>query len=324
MDKYIVVTGAAGFIGSNLVERLNKNGLSNIILSDKFDTEAKEKNIEPLHYAQKIDRDAFVEWFSENSDKVSLVFHLGARTDTAEFNFRVLDSLNLSYSKNLWEICTAKQIPFIYASSAATYGLGENGFNDDHDSIEKLKPLNPYGVSKQLFDMFVLKEKKTPPFWCGMKFFNVYGPHEYHKGRMASVVFHAFNQIKATQKVRLFRSHREDFKNGEQLRDFIYVEDVVDICMFFMNNVSSSDLCGIYNVGTGTARSFNDLALALFKALHLSPDISYIDIPSDIRHKYQYFTEAQMSKLQTNGYIKTPTSLEDGVKKYVDFLIRNS
>lgn len=324
--KQLVVTGAAGFIASNLVSRLNTNGYSNIILVDNFDSAAKNKNLEGLHFTQKIDRDLFIEWLTENSEEVSFIFHLGARTDTTEFNFRILDSLNLSYSKALWEICTVKQIPLLYASSAATYGMGENSFNDNVLLLPKLKPLNPYGLSKHLFDLFVLdqvKEKQHPPFWCGLKFFNVYGPHEFHKGRMASVVMHAYRQIKDTGKVKLFKSHHPDYKDGEQLRDFIYVDDVADVCLYFLNKhqyPAALNVSDIYNLGTGTARSFNDLVKAIFDALQLPPQIEYIPTPEDIRDKYQYFTQAKMDKLKKAGYPLNFTLLEDGVKKYVHFL----
>ena len=315
--KKIVVTGAAGFIASNLARRLNRDGFHDLILVDKFDNPVKNKNLDDIQFALKIDRDEFVEWLVENSNEVDFIFHLGARTDTSEFNFRVLDSLNLSYSKALWEICTVKRIPLVYASSAATYGMGEFGFSDDHANVKKLKPLNPYGLSKQLFDMFVLDQPHQPPFWAGLKFFNVYGPYEFHKGRMASVVFHAYNQIKSTGKVKLFKSHVPEYKDGEQLRDFIYVDDVIEVCMYFYDHNSKP---GIYNTGSGQARTFNDLAKAIFTSLKLSPQIEYIPIPEDIRDKYQYFTEAKIEKLISAGFSKNPVSIEKGVENYVSFL----
>lgn len=318
--KQLVVTGAAGFIGSNLARKLNAIGFSNLILVDGFE-ERKEENLKNISYTQRIHRDNFIEWLTENENEVEFVFHLGARTDTAEFNFRILDSLNLSYSKSLWEVCTIKQIPFLYASSAATYGLGENGFNDDDATSKILKPLNPYGLSKQLFDLFVLEQKTAPPFWCGLKFFNVYGPHEFHKQRMASVVLHAFKQISETGKVKLFKSHHPDFKDGEQLRDFIYLDDVVDVCLYFFAEHQNA-LNGIYNLGTGKARTFNDLVNAIFSSLQLAPQIEYVPTPEDIRDKYQYFTEAKMEKLGRAGYTRPFFTLEDGVKSYVDFLRR--
>ena len=320
----IVVTGAAGFIGSNLAGTLNEAGFNELILVDKFDNAVKNKNLVNLRYQQQIDRDQFIEWLTENSEDVDFIFHLGARTDTAEFNFRVLDSLNLSYSKSLWEVCTVKHIPLVYASSAATYGLGEKGFSDDLALIKELKPLNPYGLSKHLFDLFVLEQKTTPPLWAGLKFFNVYGPGELHKGRMASVVFHAYKQIKETGMVKLFKSNRPQFKDGEQLRDFIYVDDVTAICMFFLEQLNAgkanAELNSIYNVGTGKARTFNDLVAPIFKSLNIAPRVEYIPIPKDIEDKYQYYTEAEMQKLFAAGYKNAFSGIETDVEKYVDFL----
>ena len=321
----IVVTGAAGFIGCNMVRKLNQLGFDQLILVDKFDNPAKNKNLEGTLFSQKIDRDQLIEWLSENSADVDFIFHLGARTDTAEFNFRVLDSLNLSYSKSLWEMCTIKQIPLVYASSAATYGMGEKGFSDDLALIKELKPLNPYGLSKHLFDLFVLEQKTTPPLWAGLKFFNVYGPHEFHKGRMASVVLHAYKQIKETCKVKLFKSAIAEYKDGEQLRDFIHVDDVTSMCLFFFRKFAEgtdnpSSLSSIYNVGTGKARTFNDLVAPIFSSLSLPVNIEYIPIPQDIADKYQYFTEAEMAKISTAGYKNAPISIEKGVENYVGFL----
>ena len=251
---------------------------------------------------------------------MKFVFHIGARTDTTEFDVEIFDRLNVHYSQTLWNICVDASIPFVYASSAATYGEGEFGYDDDHSIFPKLQPLNPYGWSKQQFDLWVLKQEKHPPFWAGLKFFNVYGPNEFHKARMASVIFHAFNQINKSGEVKLFRSHRPEYKDGWQLRDFVYVKDVVDVCLFLMNEKVESS---IFNLGTGTARSFYDLADATFKALDKETKIEFIDIPSDIRDKYQYFTEANMQKLITAGYSKPFTSLEDGVTDYVKNYLSN-
>ncbi len=311
----IVVTGAAGFIGSCLVKKLNDLGHKDLILVDDFTVESKERNLINKSYFQKIPRSIFFDWLQKHDNQIDFIFHIGARTDTTEFNKATLKELNIDYSKKIWNYCTKFKTPLVYASSAATYGIGENGYEDSHEIINKLKPLNPYGESKNDFDLWVLKQNLTPPFLAGLKFFNVYGPNEYHKGRMASVIFHAFNQIQASQKMKLFRSHNKDYKNGEQLRDFIYVKDVISICMFLHSNRPTS---GIYNVGTGKARSFNDLTTSTFKALKINTDISYIDTPSDIRDKYQYFTEANMNKLISVGYTKPFTSLEDGVKDYVN------
>ena len=317
----IVVTGAAGFIGSVLTGKLNQEGFEDIIVVDDFSKDEKNKNLDGKTFINPVNRDDFFKWFDENYDEISFVLHIGARTDTTEFDVNVFDILNLNYSKQIWLRCVEHSIPLIYASSAATYGLGEFGYNDDHDVVEKLKPLNPYGESKNNFDKWVLKQTKVPPFWAGLKFFNVYGPNEFHKGRMASVIFHAYKQIQETGKVKLFRSHNPEFKDGEQLRDFVYVKDLVDVILFLMKEKPAS---GLYNLGTGKARSFVDLAKATFSALRLESQIEFIDTPEDIRDKYQYFTEAKMAKLIAAGYHKPFTSLEDGVGDYVkNYLIKS-
>lgn len=318
----IVITGAAGFIGSVLVERLNRDGYSNLILVDDFNNMSKNRNLNDKNYIKKVHRDDFFQWFDDYAFNVDFVFHIGARTDTTEFNSEIFDVLNLDYSKQIWLRCSNHKIPLIYASSAATYGLGEFGYNDDHKIVDKLKPLNPYGESKNEFDKWVLKQKKQPPFWAGLKFFNVYGPNEYHKDRMASVIFHALGQILKTKKVNLFKSHNSKFKNGEQLRDFIYVIDVVDV-MIFLKSIKPES--GIYNLGTGVARTFIDLTNAIFAALQMESNIEFIDTPEDIRDKYQYFTEANMDKLRSIGYDKAFTSLETGVNDYVtNYLVNNN
>ncbi|MES2590624.1 MAG: ADP-glyceromanno-heptose 6-epimerase [Bacteroidota bacterium] len=310
----IIVTGAAGFIGSCLVSKLNEEGFIDLILVDDFSNPEKMKNLDDKKYSQKIHRDEFIEWLKTNQRLVQFVFHLGARTDTTEFNKEIFDKLNLNYSKNLWNVCVEFGLPLVYASSAATYGLGEFGYDDNEDSIEKLKPLNPYGDSKNDFDNWVLKQEKKPYFWAGLKFFNVYGPNEYHKGRMASVIFHAFKQIQEKGSVKLFRSHHSDYKDGEQLRDFVYVKDVVEVCYFLLHHRKNS---GIYNLGSGIARTFVDLAKNTFSALEKEANIEFIDTPIDIRDKYQYFTEANMSKLKKIGYSTPFHTLEEGVKDYV-------
>ncbi len=310
----IIVTGAAGFIASCLVSKLNDEGYFDLILVDDFSHLERERNYLGKKYTALVNREEFPQWLEKNQNQVEFVFHLGARTDTTEFDMELLNRLNLDYSKTIWTLCTKNGIPLVYASSAATYGLGEFGYDDKHELSEKLIPLNPYGVSKIEFDKWVLEQKDVRIFWAGLKFFNVYGPNEYHKGRMASVIFHAFNQIKATGKMELFRSHNPDYKDGEQLRDFVYVKDVVEVCFFLMKNRKHS---GIYNLGSGIARSFKDLVKATFKALNVPEDISYIDTPIDIRDKYQYFTEANMAKLKSIGYPHEFTSLEEGVTDYV-------
>ncbi len=315
----IVVTGAAGFIGSYLIHRLNQDNFNAIIAVDKFDNEVKNKNLVGLKIKERIDRDQFLSWLDTNYETIEFIFHIGARTDTTEFDTALLNKLNTQYSKDIWTRCCRYQIPLVYASSAATYGLGEMGYNDDETKIPQLKPLNPYGQSKQDFDVWALQQKEKPFFWVGLKFFNVYGPNEYHKGRMASVIWHAYNQITKTGKMKLFKSHNPAFKNGEQMRDFVYVKDVADVCLFLMHHRKNS---GIYNLGSGKARTFVDLAKAVFKALGKKEDIEFIDTPADIRDKYQYFTEANMEKLKGIGYAKSFTTLEDGVNNYVkDYLI---
>jgi ADP-L-glycero-D-manno-heptose 6-epimerase len=319
-DKVIVITGAAGFIGSCLVAKMNNKGVKNLVLVDDFNKGYKLVNIYNKAYHSRVQREVFFEWLKENHDTVEFVFHLGARTDTTEFNVAVFDELNLNYSKSVWQLCTEFEIPLVYASSAATYGLGELGYDDDEKLIPQLKPLNPYGESKNDFDNWVLTQTTTPPFWAGLKFFNVYGPNEYHKGRMASVVFHAFNQIEETGHMQLFRSHKEGIADGHQKRDFIYVKDVVKVCLFFYLNQKN---CGIYNLGTGEARTFLDLVTNTFLAMRLDPKIEFIDTPLDIRDKYQYFTEAKMQKLHSIGYDLEFASLEEGIDDYVESYLIN-
>ena len=311
----IVVTGAAGFIASNLVQKLNSEGYKDIILVDDFSNTKKNENLKDLIFSDKVHRNDFFAWFEQNHKFIQFVFHIGARTDTTEFNIEIFNQLNLNYSKKVWDLCTEFGIALIYASSAATYGMGELGYTDSHEIIEKLKPLNPYGESKNNFDKWVLKQHKKPYFWAGFKFFNVYGPHENHKARMASVIFHAYHQILKTGGMKLFRSHNKDFKDGEQKRDFIYVKDLVNVLYYFMRKRNKS---GIYNLGTGKARTFLDLVKATFKAMNLHENISFIDTPEDIRDKYQYFTEANMSKLRNAGYPESFTELEEGVNLYVN------
>lgn len=318
----IVVTGAAGFIGSCLVSYLNQAGHTDIVVVDDFSKKEKEHNLEGKTISAKVARDGFNAWFRDFSSEIDFVFHIGARTDTTEFNKAIFDELNERFSQEVWNTCTEFQIPLVYASSAATYGLGEFGYKDDHAIVEKLKPLNPYGDSKNNFDKWVLQQEKHPPFWAGLKFFNVYGPNEYHKGRMASVIFHAFNQITKTNEMKLFRSHNPKYSDGGQLRDFVYVKDVVSVCGFLMENKPTN---GIYNLGSGKARTFLDLAKNTFKSMNKEELISFIDTPADIRDKYQYFTEADMSKLISQGYSKPFYSLEDGVADYVEnYLSKNS
>ena len=310
----IVLTGAAGFIGSCMLRELNDNGFEDILLVDDFSHEEKKVNYTSKKYTQTIDREDFIALFEKNYTQISSVIHLGARTDTTEKDRAIFEHLNINYSKEIWTLCTKNEIPLVYASSAATYGLGEFGYEDSHEIVEKLVPLNPYGDSKNLFDIWVLAQEKTPPFWAGLKFFNVYGPNEYHKNRMASVIFHTAKKIKETGEMQLFKSHRADYQDGAQSRDFIYVKDVVSVISFLLEKKPTS---GIYNLGTGKARTFLDLAKNTFLAMGLEPKISFIDTPQDIRDTYQYFTEANMQKLKNAGYEKPFFSLEDGIEDYV-------
>jgi ADP-L-glycero-D-manno-heptose 6-epimerase len=317
----IVVTGAAGFIGSCMVKRLNEAGYADILAVDDFSRPDKNRNLEGKSLFGQVHRNNFIRWLERNHADVDAVLHLGARTDTTEMDKAIFDELNLEYSKAVWMLCSGFQIPLYYASSAATYGLGESGYSDDHSLIPGLKPLNPYGQSKQDFDVWVLGTAgEAPPSWAGFKFFNVYGPNEYHKGRMASVIFHTVRQIKATGAMKLFRSHRPDYQDGAQSRDFIYVKDVVDVLLHFLEQKPAS---AIYNLGTGKARSFRDLATATFHAMDLEPSISFVDTPADIRDTYQYFTEADMSKMRNAGYHQPFYGLEAGIADYVQRYLRD-
>src|SRR5690348_5629191 len=332
MDKSsnIVITGAAGFIGSCLVSFLNEAGYENLILVDDFSKHEKDVNLEGESFSKKIEREEFFDWLEKENPEIYFFYHIGARTDTTEFDYSVHEHLNVEYSKKVWHYCAQKNVPLVYASSAATYGSGELGYKDDESIIEKLRPLNPYGISKNEFDKWALRQAQddtlrqaqgeSPPKWAGLKFFNVYGPNEYHKGRMGSVIFHSYNQIKKNGFVKLFKSHKKEFKDGEQLRDFIYVKDVLKICFWFLEcwqKDPQTFISGIYNVGTGKARSFNDLVNATFSALDKRTQIEYIDMPEDIRETYQYFTEADMDKIHAAGYSQPFYSLEDGIKDYV-------
>lgn len=321
LNSTIIVTGAAGFIGSCMVQYLNENGYRNLILADDFEAPAKYANWEGKAYLHAINYNDLLVLLTQDAGVASCVIHLGACSDTTEFDYSVHERLNLAYSKAVWQYCAQYNVPLIYASSASTYGNGEHGYSDNHQEIEKLEPLNPYGVSKNLFDKWALTQTSAPAAWTGLKFFNVYGPNEYHKERMASVIWHAFNQINNTGQVKLFKSYRPEFKDGEQLRDFVYVKDLLKVMFWMMTEMVNGqwDIAknGLYNIGTGKARSFFALASATFKSLDKEPNIVFIDMPEDIRGKYQYFTEADMDKLHEAGYSTPFYTLEDGVDDYV-------
>jgi ADP-L-glycero-D-manno-heptose 6-epimerase len=316
----IVITGAAGFIASCLVQKLNDEGFVDLVLVDDFSKSEKNANWQGKKFSQKIERSEFLAWAKANANQIQFIYHIGARTDTAEFDIELLNQLNLDYTKAIWNLCVEEGLPLVYASSAATYGMGEEGFEDNEADIPKLKPLNPYGQSKQDFDVWALQQARKPYFWVGLKFFNVYGPNEYHKNRMASVIFHAFNQIQKNGSLKLFRSHHPDFSDGGQMRDFVYVKDVMNVLYFWLHHRKDN---GIYNLGSGTARTFNALGTAVFDSLNLTPNIEYIDTPIDIRDKYQYYTQADMSKIKAVGYDIPFHTLEEGTKDYVQNYLMN-
>ena len=317
----IVITGAAGFIGYNVFKSLK--GLYDIVTVDNVPHLRGVSNLTYHDNVQHLTVEDSYLWLPFNASKIEYVIHLGARTDTTEKDEKIFQRLNLNYSKFIWNFCTENQIPLIYASSAAVYGDGTFRFSDDDDPTFEWDyfPLNPYGESKYWFDKWVVheqvEEEKTPPFWVGLRFFNVYGPYEDHKGRMASVAWHFYNQIKETGGVKLFRSHKEFCEDGEQMRDFIYVRDIVNVIFWFIMGNRKS---GIYNVGTGKARSYNDLAKAIFRTLGKKENIEYIDIPEDIRDSYQYWTEAEMDKLLSIGYDYPFATLEYGIEDYIKIL----
>lgn len=318
----IIVTGAYGFIGSCLCAYLKGKGHEEIIAVDDFTKSYKKINDASLTGMKKVHRDELWRFLKNNTSSIQAIFHLGARTDTTEQDEELLDRLNTTYSKQIWTFCADRGIKLLYASSAATYGIGDQGYVDNHALVPRLEPLNPYGWSKHLFDLWALNQGHRPPHWFGFKFFNVYGPNEYHKGRMASVIYHAFNQIKDCGYMKLFKSHHPDYEDGQQSRDFIYIKDVLDVMYWFFEGDDIES--GLYNLGTGKARTFEDLTVATFNAMDRDVMINYIDTPEDIRDNYQYYTEADLSKLRKAGYESDFTELEDGIKRYVrNFLIYN-
>ncbi len=313
----ILVTGGAGFIGSVLVKELNAMGRFDIIIVDRLKNTSKWKNLQGLKFKDYFNADEFLT--AENEDlfsELTAIFHMGACSSTTEMDMDYLMKNNVYFSQSLFEIARNQEIPFIYASSAATYGDGELGYDDNHHLIPNLRALNPYGYSKQLVDEWILKEKHKPSHWFGFKFFNVYGPNEYHKGEMRSLVHKAFGQINETGKVKLFKSHKAPYKDGEQLRDFVYVKDVVRVMVEVMD-AKYKKSSGIYNLGSGTARSFLNLVEATFKAMNKEKNIEFIDMPDSIRNQYQYFTEAKMDKLHAVIPNFKFMSIEEGVSDYV-------
>jgi len=314
----IIVTGGAGFIGSALVSKLNDAGREDILIVDSMGEGPKWKNLAKLRFSRLIHKDEIWSWLEEigQYETVEAVFHMGACSSTTVMDVDFLTSNNINYSIELWNWCSAFEVPMIYASSAATYGDGSHGFADDEATHRKSVPLNPYGFSKHRFDEWVLQQKKAPPFWAGMKFFNVYGPNEYHKGKQTSVIYQLLPQVQESGEIKLFRSDHKDYADGGQQRDFVYVKDCVD---FMMHLYTARPESGLYNCGTGKARSFNDLAKAIFKAMNLTEaKISYIDMPKALVGQYQYFTEAGQKSIKDSGYDKEFTSIEDGVEDYVN------
>lgn len=311
----IVVTGGAGFIGSAIVWKLNQLGKTNIIIVDELSKDEKWKNLVGLKYEDFVNKLEFIEQVLDDviPYNVEAIVHMGANSSTTEKDADHLIDNNYNYTKELAKYCVEKHIRFIYASSAATYGDGVLGFNDDESKLESLRPLNMYGYSKQLFDLWA-KRNAISDRIVGIKYFNVYGPNEYHKGDMRSVVHKAFEQVRDAGKVRLFKSLNPKYKDGEQMRDFVYVKDAVDMTLFFLDN---PDINGIYNVGAGKARTWNDLVTSLFNAVGKPVNIEYIDLPNHLADKYQYFTEANLGKIKNAGYEKSTISLEDGVTDYV-------
>ena len=311
----ILVTGAAGFIGSNIVSSLNKKGIQNIIICDWLNDKSKNKNINKLIYQNIVSPEDIFKYLDKNNN-IELVIHMGANSSTTEKNFRLIYNINTRFTRKLWKWCTENKVRFLYASSAATYGDGSKGFDDSENKT--YKPLNIYGLSKYLFDRYAIKEakkKKCPPQWVGLKFFNVYGPNEYHKESMQSVVKHAMDQYKKTGNVKLFKSYNNQYEDGQQTRDFIYVDDCISLINWLIDN---KNISGIFNCGTGIERSFEDLVNSVFKAMKVSPKISYIEMPENIKHQYQYHTRANMNKIKKKGYKIKALSLEKGVHDYVN------
>lgn len=315
MSKTIIVTGGAGFIGSNIVKRLNELGEGHVLIVDNLGNKDKWRNLVGLDFEDYVQKDVFLEGLSKGvfNRGISAVFHLGARSSTTETDMEYLMENNYKYTKTLALWAVQKNVRFIYASSAATYGDGSTGFSDDHSLLTRLCPLNAYGYSKHLFDLWAIKKRLLDKI-VGLKYFNVFGPYEWHKGEMRSMVLKAYEQIKKNGKVRLFKSYHNDYGDGGQLRDFIYVRDVVEMTLYFLEH---PEINGIFNIGTGDPRTWNDLVKAVFSAVGRKPSIEYINMPEEIRNRYQYFTKADIAKLHMSGYEKETVSLEDAVRDYI-------
>lgn len=315
----ILVTGAAGFIGSVIVKELNERGNEDLLLCDHFESGEKWKNLRGLKYDSFVQvEDLFDHAIWKKQAGLKAIYHMGACSDTTQLDMDYLYKNNTEFTNRLLTLAAQKNIPIVYASSAATYGAGEQGYSDDHKGIPSLRPLNKYGYSKHLSDEWILKQKKKPKVWFGVKFFNVFGPNEYHKGKMSSVVYQSFNQIRDVGEVKLFKSHRPDYKDGEQLRDFVYVKDVVRAMIELIEaGKKKPGISGIYNLGTGEARSFHDLVKATYSAMDIAPKIQFIDMPVELRNQYQYYTQAEMQKLKKALPKFKFMKLEDAVSDYV-------
>lgn len=312
----IILTGGAGFIGSAMIWRLNEAGIDDILIVDQVGAGMKWKNLVKRRFSDVIGINDLKAFLAARPN-VDAVFHMGACSSTTEKDMDFLLANNVHYSMEIFNFCTAQRVPLIYASSAATYGAKEEDFADGLDAIHDLRPINPYGYSKQLFDLWVSRQKQTPPFWAGIKFFNVYGPQEYHKEGQASVVFHAFPQVRDNSSLRLFKSYRPDIAHGDQRRDFVYIKDVVEV-MFHMYSNRQNAVSGLYNLGTGEARTFADLGRAVFSALDKTAKFEWVEMPDSIRNQYQYYTEADLTRLRRDiGYTKPFVTLEAGVRDYV-------
>ena len=319
----ILITGAAGFIGSVIVKHLNDQGITDLLLCDHFESGEKWKNLRGLKYDSFVQvEDLFSHPLWKKTGSLKAIYHMGACSDTTELNMDFLYKNNTEFTNNLLILAAQKNIPIVYASSAATYGAGEQGYSDEHKRLSKLLPLNKYGYSKHLSDEWILRQTKKPKVWFGVKFFNVFGPNEYHKGKMSSVVYQSFNQIKTEGEVKLFKSHRPDYKDGEQLRDFVYVKDVVRAMVeLIAAGKKKPGLSGIYNLGTGEARSFHDLVKATYASMDKTAKIKFIDMPGELRNQYQYYTQAEMGKLKKAlpkfKFMKLEAAVDDYVRGHL-------